>query len=416
MPQGINFDGLVQAIDRISIVSQIPLSILEENGETVYCVPNSYHHYLPADVAKKEIRLYHTCNFPERFPLMHDLELNLIIGLIPLSNNRYLFVGPISPSTITLEALTAKYGYLLNYEEMVVIYRIVNQSMKCDSVRFANILSSLSFSLYQDNILPMEIIQNNFTRGAFESAEEDHIDEGLSTTTAPLFADLESISLFESSLISAICFGNIDALSAIWDRPQLVTNNTLDSPERLQFYFMVPLLTLISRSAVSSGADAGKCFSLYDETVPKLMKIHHLSDALSILMEISFQYCYLVRETTGKNTLPDACRLCEKYINEHITEKITAEQLSKLCGLSKKKLYEVFEAYFHTTINDYIQRERLRRARILMESTNYTLAQISSSLGYASQSYFTSVFAKYYGYTPGEYQTMKKYEVFPEGD
>ncbi len=422
MPQGISFDGLVQAIDRISIVSQIPLSILEENGETVYCVPNSYHHYLNQTLAKKEIDVYKQCALQENFPLMHDLELGLIIGLIPITNSQYLFVGPIGPNPVSFESLSSHYGRLLTHNEMLAIFHILNQSMKCDSVRFANILSSLSFSLHQDNILPMEIIQRSFSKGLYDAPDNSPVPADtvpLNTreqaTSRTLPVDMESVRLFESNIVAAICFGNLDAIEGIWNSAHLATNEYLDSPDKFQQYFTIPILTLMSRAATSSGADAGKSFFVFDDAMSKVKNVKHLSDALTLCMEASFQFCNLVRDATGRSNLPEACRMCESYINDHIAEKITADDLAKLCGLSKKKMYEVFEAYFHTTINDYIQRVRLRRARVLMESSNYTLAQISSALGYASQSYFTSVFSKYYGYTPGEYQAMKKYEVFPEG-
>ncbi|MCB6603699.1 helix-turn-helix transcriptional regulator, partial [Erysipelatoclostridium ramosum] len=53
---------------------------------------------------------------------------------------------------------------------------------------------------------------------------------------------------------------------------------------------------------------------------------------------------------------------------------------------------------------NYLIRLRVQQAKELLETTNYSIAQISDSCGFSSQSYFSQVFKKACGMTPNAYR------------
>ena len=56
---------------------------------------------------------------------------------------------------------------------------------------------------------------------------------------------------------------------------------------------------------------------------------------------------------------------------------------------------------------EYIEKERLRRAVVYLKSSNYTISEIASTMGYANQSHFITIFKKNYGCTPTKYLKKK---------
>ena len=56
------------------------------------------------------------------------------------------------------------------------------------------------------------------------------------------------------------------------------------------------------------------------------------------------------------------------------------------------------------TINEYITQERLNKAKEFLAQTNIHLYDVCYKVGYLSPSYFSRLFKKYTGQTPGEYR------------
>ena len=68
-----------------------------------------------------------------------------------------------------------------------------------------------------------------------------------------------------------------------------------------------------------------------------------------------------------------------------------------------------FKTHFKEGFADYINRKRIEKARGLLSSTDKDIPSIASECGFKTLQYFTRVFTKYTGITPGKYlKTAKK--------
>ena len=94
----------------------------------------------------------------------------------------------------------------------------------------------------------------------------------------------------------------------------------------------------------------------------------------------------------------------EQYINNHYQEDITLELLSEKTYMNKFYLVHAFKQYKGVSPINYLIRLRVQQAKELLETTNYSIAQISDSCGFSSQSYFSQVFKKACGMTPNAYR------------
>ena len=93
----------------------------------------------------------------------------------------------------------------------------------------------------------------------------------------------------------------------------------------------------------------------------------------------------------------------KKYINEHIEEKITLNQLSDIFNISPNYLSILFSKYNDLGFIDYVNHVKIEAAKQLLDEGNLKIYEISDKLGYESAFYFSRVFKKIEGISPREY-------------
>lgn len=91
-----------------------------------------------------------------------------------------------------------------------------------------------------------------------------------------------------------------------------------------------------------------------------------------------------------------------RYMEEHFGEDITLDGLAELLGYNKSYLCVAFKKDTHSTIMDFLNMIRIRRAAELIVYSDHSLAQVAGICGFTSVSHFNRVFVKYVGITPGQ--------------
>ena len=106
----------------------------------------------------------------------------------------------------------------------------------------------------------------------------------------------------------------------------------------------------------------------------------------------------------------------EKFIiqlNKIIADNLSNSSLDQqlICrelGVSRALLYNKMKMITGAGAKDYITKIRIEKAKSLIESTSLTIAEISETAGFASQSYFSTAFKNYTGMTPSQYKQNVK--------
>ena len=93
-----------------------------------------------------------------------------------------------------------------------------------------------------------------------------------------------------------------------------------------------------------------------------------------------------------------------EYVRENYCEDISIAKLSLQFDLSPNYLSTLFKKRLGVNFVDYLTSLRLARAKELLLSGNLSVREIGESVGWYSQSYFTKIFIKKEGMTPGEYK------------
>ena len=94
------------------------------------------------------------------------------------------------------------------------------------------------------------------------------------------------------------------------------------------------------------------------------------------------------------------------YIREHLTEEFSVDQMAQDLFLSRSYLSTKFKKETGMTLSQYIQEQKIEKAKSLLKTTDRSILEIATYLGFSSQGYFQNVFKKLTGMTPKEYRNQ----------
>ncbi|MDO5544854.1 MAG: helix-turn-helix domain-containing protein [Eubacteriales bacterium] len=97
-------------------------------------------------------------------------------------------------------------------------------------------------------------------------------------------------------------------------------------------------------------------------------------------------------------------KLLMGYIQEHLSEPISVDQLAQIAHISRRACFRLFQDTLHMPPAAYIQSCRLQKACQLLTKTNDPVTQIAFSCGFGSSSYFGKTFHEKYGCSPLAYR------------
>ena len=162
--------------------------------------------------------------------------------------------------------------------------------------------------------------------------------------------------------------------------------------------------TLVSRAAIRGGMDVEDAFSLSDAYIQKCELLTRPDQILNLQYHMILEYTQKVeRIRLGKRPSKLAMEVAN-YIQHHLSEPITAENIAKELYLSRPYLSRKFIEETGESLTDFILKEKTEEAKRLLRYSEKSLTAISNYLGFSSQSHFSRVFKKYTGTTPGEYR------------
>lgn len=90
------------------------------------------------------------------------------------------------------------------------------------------------------------------------------------------------------------------------------------------------------------------------------------------------------------------------YIHTHLDKDISLEQLSRIACLSKFHFLRLFKVVFQATPYQFINAERIRRAKKMMQHTRLEVQDIARTLGYENASAFSRMFFRQVGVYPSQ--------------
>ena len=135
---------------------------------------------------------------------------------------------------------------------------------------------------------------------------------------------------------------------------------------------------------------------------------NHTLSASQINNEIAliFQELVILMSNCVKKTnhISKEANILKNYLNMHINENITISELSRLILRSESQTIRIFKKYFNDTPYEYLMKNKIYRAKTLLQNTNMKVKDIAFSLGFCDEHYFSKIFKQRTFQTPKEFR------------
>lgn len=135
------------------------------------------------------------------------------------------------------------------------------------------------------------------------------------------------------------------------------------------------------------------------------IKVKNLLRSRRRLKEYYSANTEVVPENIAFNALDtDFLRRALQIVEEHLIDTdFSIDKLAQGIGMSRTNLYLKFKALTGASATDFIKKIRFNKAIELMQTREYTIAQITYMCGFNSPSYFSTAFKQHFGCVPSEY-------------
>lgn len=93
----------------------------------------------------------------------------------------------------------------------------------------------------------------------------------------------------------------------------------------------------------------------------------------------------------------------KKYINSHVSERLSLNETAAVFGISPNYLSQLFGKYNEIGFSEYINTCKINEAKRLLDEGSLKVYEIADMLGFESSFYFSKVFKKLEGISPSDY-------------
>lgn len=116
----------------------------------------------------------------------------------------------------------------------------------------------------------------------------------------------------------------------------------------------------------------------------------------------------LFPEDTKENSDRLVTQKVTSYIQNNYNTGLTLEEVASYVNMNPTYLSRFIKKQLGTNFSDYVNNIRVEFSKAYLENDAYSIIDIALMMGFTDQSYYSKVFKKYAGMTPGKYRKMIK--------
>lgn len=153
----------------------------------------------------------------------------------------------------------------------------------------------------------------------------------------------------------------------------------------------------------------------YERVFKKIiLELQRCQDDYEEMLTMLLRYLLIIfhRELTKEHVLKNEyldheMDIATSYFDENYNRDINIEEYAASKGMSVSWFIRNFKKYTGSTPMQFIVGIRINNAQMLLETTTYSINEISKIVGYDNQLYFSRLFHKLKGYSPREYRKIR---------
>ncbi|TYP98192.1 signal transduction histidine kinase [Tenacibaculum adriaticum] len=169
----------------------------------------------------------------------------------------------------------------------------------------------------------------------------------------------------------------------------------------------IPVLMLTAKASIENrieGIETGADAYMVKPFDLKLLKLR-ISQLIKSRQLIFDKYFAAISGTEDNTSSidKDFIQKLLTYINDNISDSnLSVEELASQLNLSRSQLYRKIKALTGQTVNEFIRKIRLERAKQILEKGSTNISEACYLVGFASPSYFSKCFKAHFGLLPTE--------------
>jgi len=212
---------------------------------------------------------------------------------------------------------------------------------------------------------------------------------------------------YEQQLLDAIMLGSQKKAKEILTKINKLEAATLaSSPIRSKKNSLIAICTLFTRAIIKGGVNPETAFNLSDAYIRELEKINDHYNLAELEYEMLYQFIETLKNDSSTKKFSHPITLAISYIHENILHDLSLELVAKQVFINPSYLSSKFKKEVGLTISDFINKQRIEESKYFLLNTNTTISDIALLFKFCNQSYYSALFKKYNGVTPGQFRLL----------
>lgn len=310
-----------------------------------------------------------------------------------------IIVGPFRSTPINEQDLhNLAFDLGINKEDYLNFASNINAISNLPLSTVLKSLIAYNFALNKEKLsLEDVVIKEEIIKTISESEANKEIDNELVKQARSYSLDVEN------QIANLIAHGDKEGFEKwLKNAPAINAGKISNDYIRQEKNTFITSATLFSRAAIRGGLDFNSALDISDSYILRSENMNSYEDIYNLTVTMIKTYIEKVARLRGEKSY--LSNKIGNYLFEHISEKITLDELSDLCYMSKSNLCKRFKEETGLTINEFIVNKRLEEGKRLLKQSNKSIATIAFYLGFSSQAHFSKAFKDAYNISPIKYR------------
>lgn len=165
---------------------------------------------------------------------------------------------------------------------------------------------------------------------------------------------------------------------------------------------LIEVLIVAQRLAIESGAE-GDWYMGYSDYIADMFSCRTRQQFEQMLVEKISSMASRIRRYK-ENSIGNTVEMANKIISERFDQDLTLSSISKELFVSPQYFSRLYKHEMGVNFIEKLTDVRIKNAKKLMESGDYSIKEISYMSGYSDPNYFSRLFKKLEGVSPSAYQ------------
>ena len=213
------------------------------------------------------------------------------------------------------------------------------------------------------------------------------------------------VSIENDYLVNVVISGRKDELIKCLDtifEKLFSENRSLFEVKYLIYYFYRTTILIKNKLVQKYGSN-------YPHCIDNIQNIF-FNPSLKRVYELIYSVYSSVCDFVNKNEYKEKTNICKKICNyiesNYIDSNLNLNIIADYFGYTPAYLSKMFREDIGISINDYIIKVRINKAKELITKTNSKISDVAEMVGFINSNSFIRIFKKTEGVTPGKFKTL----------